>query len=620
MTTAATADTLAARVLRGFGTDAHTRERLPGAGVLNLDRKLPCLFVYRQPSDRSDPGTERLVLGEAAYLVMPESSTDELHELLLALARAATAEFGSFLVVELWAGAPDSRSFVVHAPTGTAASSARALERGLASLSLSEFATDVRFLETDDRYPPDMSPLLSARECWEIGCLSIGLEVPPLYRDTASGDVYPVFLRRMRQLLSPVLRTAAYEFARVQTSASIESFRALGPRSFGHALDDADRTLVDIEQSFQLLLLVAPTNTTEAWQRFRDDAFARPPEFRYRLLPVDPDLLKRRLFDIDLDSVADPAMAFILRDKRDELDRQVTLIAERNTTGFLYASMRLYGPLDDVLLQVAKDILTAMPPPAKQKRALSFTPVSATDFAERARAELDYYRQAMPTLAADVQVRSDLMGLMVSQGNLLIGEGLSLRPHRVEPLLHHEVGTHVLTYYNGRAQPLRQLYTGLADYDELQEGLAVLCEYLADGLDSARIRVLAARVIAVHSVISGATFLDTFRLLVDSYGFSRGTAFDIAERVHQSGGFTRDMIYLRGVLRLIEYIRAGGALEPLFVGKLAARHIEIIDELRARGFLNAAPLTPRLFTMPGTKQRLDAVRKGLTLIDMVSDG
>jgi hypothetical protein len=74
----------------------------------------------------------------------------------------------------------------------------------------------------------------------------------------------------------------------------------------------------------------------------------------------------------------------------------------------------------------------------------------------------------------------------------------------------------VLTYYNGRAQPLRQLYTGLAGYDELQEGLAVLAEYLADGLDASRMRVLAARVVAAHSVEHGATFTDTFRMLTRS--------------------------------------------------------------------------------------------------------
>ena len=43
-------------------------------------------------------------------------------------------------------------------------------------------------------------------------------------------------------------------------------------------------------------------------------------------------------------------------------------------------------------------------------------------------------------------------------------------------LLAHEVGTHIVTYVNGKAQPFRQLYAGLAGYEAFQEGIAVLAE------------------------------------------------------------------------------------------------------------------------------------------------
>jgi hypothetical protein len=96
-------------------------------------------------------------------------------------------------------------------------------------------------------------------------------------------------------------------------------------------------------------------------------------------------------------------------------------------------------------------------------------------------------------------------------------------------------------------------------------------------------------------------------------------AFDITSRVHACGGFTRDLIYLRGLLRLIEYLRAGGALEPLYVGKIAAKHVEILEELRARGYLQPTPLLPRFFDLPDTPRRIDALRAGLPLTHMISD-
>jgi uncharacterized protein (TIGR02421 family) len=601
------------RILRGYGADEHVRVRLPGGGVLNIDRKLPYLFVYRQPPSRRDEGTSRLVLGEASYLVALGAAGADVRTVVRALAEAGTAEFGSFLVLEVWAGEADSTRFVVHAPAGPAASSVEALSAGLDGFHTGRFATDTSVRSTDERHPPDLPPLLTAQECWRIGCLLLGLEIPPLYHDE-SGTAYPVFVRRVRAQLSPVLRQTAFEFARVQTAAGFDSYRALGPRRFGPALFDIDRELAEIERSYQFLLLMAPLNSDEAWTRFRGSRFRRSPEFHYRLLPVDPDLLKRRLYDLDLDHVADPAMAFLLHDKREELDRQITMLAERNTPEFRYASIRLYRPADTGLLRTAGELLASVPP-AEYPRA--GPDIGAGDFARLAMAEIEHYRQAYPELAAEVQVRPDLAGLMVSRGNLLIGRRLALRRDRVEALLHHEVGTHVLTYYNGRAQPLRQLYTGLGGYDELQEGLAVFSEYVAGGLSADRMRLLAGRVLAAHSVEDGAGFMETFRLLTGGHGFAASTAFDVSERVHQSGGFTRDLIYLRGLLSLLQYLRDGGALEPLFLGKIAAKHVAIIDELRARGFLAEPPLRPRIFERADAPARISAAARGLPLTDMI---
>ena len=123
---------------------------------------------------------------------------------------------------------------------------------------------------------------------------------------------------------------------------------------------------------------------------------------------------------------------------------------------------------------------------------------------------------------------------MVSFGRLLIPETAAIRVERVEPLLHHEVGTHVVTYQNGARQPLTLLTIGLPGYDETQEGLAVLAEYLTGGLDPRRLRVFAARVVAVGKMLDGAGFLEIFES-------SAGRASDTGEDrlVHRHPGRRR---------------------------------------------------------------------------------
>mgnify|MGYP006206793197 CR=1 FL=1 len=46
----------------------------------------------------------------------------------------------------------------------------------------------------------------SIEESWRGEVLLLGLEVPPIYRDPVSGEVYPLLLRRLRRALSKALR------------------------------------------------------------------------------------------------------------------------------------------------------------------------------------------------------------------------------------------------------------------------------------------------------------------------------------------------------------------------------------------------------------------------------
>jgi uncharacterized protein (TIGR02421 family) len=179
------------------------------------------------------------------------------------------------------------------------------------------------------------------------------------------------------------------------------------------------------------------------------------------------------------------------------------------------------------------------------------------------------------------------------------------------------VGTHVLTYHNGKAQKLRLLATGFAGYDSLQEGLAVLSEYLVGGLSRPRLRLLAGRVVAARCLVDGASFVDTFRVLRKEHGFANRIAFTITVRVYRGGGLTKDAVYLRGLQQILDYLAGGGELEPLFVGKIAAQHVPIVRELTWRGVLIKAPLTPRFMRQSESLQRLQRLRRGVNVVDLV---
>jgi uncharacterized protein (TIGR02421 family) len=183
-------------------------------------------------------------------------------------------------------------------------------------------------------------------------------------------------------------------------------------------------------------------------------------------------------------------------------------------------------------------------------------------------------------------------------------------------LLHHEVGTHVVTYQNGARQPLTLLTIGLPGYDETQEGLAVLAEYLVGGLDPRRLRVLAARVVAVDKMLRGADFLEIFESLRAEHRIPTKTAWSIAIRVMIGGGSVKDAIYLRGITRILDALAEGSTLEALLVGKLALDHIALVQELLDRGVLVEPWIRPRWLDVPGAQERLRRLRTGVAVTDL----
>ncbi|NNE76033.1 MAG: DUF1704 domain-containing protein, partial [Pricia sp.] len=150
----------------------------------------------------------------------------------------------------------------------------------------------------------------------------------------------------------------------------------------------------------------------------------------------------------------------------------------------------------------------------------------------------------------------------------------------------------------------------------LQEGLAVLAEYLVDGLTINRMRILAGRVVAAKSIVKGADFIETFNLLRLKYKFSKSTAYYITMRIYRGGGLTKDAVYLAGLLHVMDYLKDGGNLDTLYTGKFNINHVEIIEELLHRRVLRP-PTTPRFLERTKVKQRLQKVRDGLHITELL---
>lgn len=393
---------------------------------------------------------------------------------------------------------------------------------------------------------------------------------------------------------------------------------------FERAAREADACLSQVADGLEFLLHVTPVNLEGAWREFAASGYARAPAFEYRPLPYDPAERKRRALEAPVDDVADPTVSELLREKQEELDVKLSMLRHRGSPRFLQESLRIYGGAEEELAELAERILFRLPVVENVEPVAGR--LDAAAFAARAERELDHYRRLASDFDGCVVVSDDaLPGLMVSGDRLLVGSGTHVPRRRAAALLQHEVGTHLVTRYNGCRQPLRLLASGLAGYDVLQEGLAVVAEYLVGGLNRSRFRILAARVLAVRCLTSGADFNEAFHLLEDRYGLAEATAFNVTARVFRAGGLTKDAVYLRGLVALLDYLTTGGAaeepdlLEPLLVGKVDLPHVPSIRELLDRGLLEPPVLTPRFLGMEEARDRLQILRAGATPLDLLKE-
>ncbi len=184
----------------------------------------------------------------------------------------------------------------------------------------------------------------------------------------------------------------------------------------------------------------------------------------------------------------------------------------------------------------------------------------------------------------------------------------------VEQLVHHEAGIHVTTGLNGRHQnDLPILAASHPGTTRTQEGLAVFAEFITGCMDLDRLSRLADRVLGIQMAVDGADFIEVYRHFLDgaqgeeassSPTVAEKTAFEQARRIFRGGvltggaPFTKDVVYLDGLLRVHDFLRsvvaAGRAdvLMLLFCGKLDLDDVPVLCQLAELGLVRPPKFLP----------------------------
>jgi len=267
----------------------------------------------------------------------------------------------------------------------------------------------------------------------------------------------------------------------------------------------------------------------------------------------------------------------------DTLDRTTHLISTRGTPEFFHHSAELFGRPTRLMLDRKTRVIDLARHMDGTLDGLDFsklvvegyeTHLTAPDFAKELEGKLArHFGNKAPAIEL-----SDTLSAKAVAGR----KRIRVRAHAhfterdVEQLLQHEALIHTATALNGRDQPhFKILGRSHAGTTEIQEGLAVFAEIISGAMDPQRFRRLSDRVIAIQMSIDGADFKEVFDFYHDRIA-DKDQAFENTRRIFRggviSGGapFTKDMVYLNGLLRVHNFMRTGD--EPIlsvfsFAGK-----------------------------------------------------
>ncbi|MBT8098395.1 MAG: flavohemoglobin expression-modulating QEGLA motif protein [Gammaproteobacteria bacterium] len=208
-------------------------------------------------------------------------------------------------------------------------------------------------------------------------------------------------------------------------------------------------------------------------------------------------------------------------------------------------------------------------------------------------------------LAPEVSIVDELSAnALAGPKRIRIRRGAYFTDKDVLQLIHHEAHIHVATSLNGIAQEnLKILGASHPGSTKTQEGLAVFSEFISGSMDIDRFRRLADRIIAIQMAIEGADFVDVFRYFLERVEGPE-QAFENTRRVFRGGTvdggapFTKDIVYLDGLLRVHNFLRAivgagrADCLQLLFCGKLDVEDIPVLCELAEMGLCTAPKFLP----------------------------
>jgi len=357
-------------------------------------------------------------------------------------------------------------------------------------------------------------------------------------------------------------------------------------------LQKLDRDLFELVKDVEILDAVTPLNYKDQRAAFLSNNGNSNPEFVYGAHKLDVFNVKRALFNLPVEELPDEDLVTLYSDIIESYVDKIDQLRSIGTSDFIYDSMRYYGEPSEKDIRNANFILHLPDEPTANETA----PLDSDQIISA----LENFAQVRGYSYKITPSDTMIANILVSGTTIKVNRNARISETEMNALTHHEVGVHLVTTLNARNQPLKILSLGCPVNTMTQEGLAILCEYLAGFMDFSRLKVLALRVLAVDSMIREKDFKTTFAMLREEHNASDEIAFTITARVYRGGGFTKDYLYLQGLHQMLNAYETREDFNNLLGGKVSIDYLDLITRLIDKRILSKPKFISPAIAMPAT--------------------
>jgi len=336
---------------------------------------------------------------------------------------------------------------------------------------------------------------------------------------------------------------------------------------------EADKILNEASKKLSFSI-INPINEPYVRRKFLNN------EIRQPVLKYNPPIknlleLRRKVSSIKLDEKN--ILETLIVEKQYDIIRKIDLLNSVGCFDFTERSKKIYGMPNKKLVSKAYEILNE-----KYKKTFS-KKIHSEDAIKFIKENVKHFGLKYKVLKKNLVTSCSIEP---SKKEFTFKKRQRFSKKFLNRLIVHEIGTHTFRYENGNQQQLNIFKNGLANYLETEEGLAAYNEETFGLLSKSTLRNYAGRVLAVH-LAQQYGFYKTFKEL-KKY-FDKKNAFQLTLRskrglaiTEHAGGFTKDIVYLQGYLKIKNFIKKGGKLEDLYYGKYSINDVNYIKKLKLK--------------------------------------